>query len=93
MLIQWFCDLLYRIWNTIFGWVEIPQFSETVLNDINSYIDMILLTGRGIVSFFIPTTIFIFDVLLGIVIAIITIKYTYFVVMWIIKKIPVVAMQ
>lgn len=91
MLIQWLCDLLYRIWNTIFGWVEIPQFSETLLNDINSYIDMILLTGRGIVSFFIPTTVF--DILLGIVIAIITIKYTYFVVMWIIKKIPVVAMQ
>lgn len=91
MFIQWLCDLLYKIWGSLFDWVEIPQFSDTLINDINAYIDLILISGRGIVSFFIPTTVF--DILLGIVIAIITIKYTYFVVMWIIKKIPVVAMQ
>lgn len=91
MLIQWFCDLLYRIWGSLFDWINIPKFDETLLSDIDYYINLILVSGRGLVNFFIPTKVF--DTLLIILLAIITIKYTYFVVLWIIKKIPVAGMQ
>ncbi len=91
MLIQWFCDLLFRIWDGLFSWVNIPKFDDALINDINLYIDTILVNGRGLVSFFVPTKIF--DTLLIILLGIISIKYTYFVVLWIIKKIPVAGMQ
>lgn len=91
MLIQWFCDLLYRIWDSLFDWINIPKFDDTLLNDLNLYIDTILVNGRGLVSFFVPTKIF--DTLIFILLGIIVGKYLYFIVLWIIKKIPVAGMQ
>lgn len=91
MILQWLCDLLYNVWNAIFGWINIPSFEDGTVESVNDYVSYIIEMGASIMNFFIPIQTF--SVLIGIVVAIIAFKYLYFLIMWIVKKIPMAGMS
>lgn len=90
MILQWFADMFYKLLTGLLSWIHLPAMSDDFRNVFN-YIDMIVSNGAAIVNFFIPHNIF--TIGFPILIAIIGFKYGYYLVMWILKKIPAVGIN
>lgn len=90
MILQWFAEMIYKIMTGLLGWINLPQMSDD-FRKIFDYIDLIVSNGTSIANFFIPHNIF--TVGFPILIAIIGFKYGYYLVMWILKKIPMASIN
>lgn len=86
MIIQWFADMIYKIFTGLLSWINMPSLDEQIKSAFTSYADMIYSAGNAIFKFFIPDVLV--SVGLPIVLIIFTFKYGYYFVMWIVKKIP-----
>lgn len=86
MIVQWFADMFYKILTGLFSWINIPKFDPDILKSINSVISMILQNGGAIFDFFIPSAVT--DIGIPLLLVIISFKYGYYFILWILKKIP-----
>ena len=85
MILQWLAELFYTLFDLLLGWIHISPLPDDV-NAIADYIGMIITNGGGIVAFFIPMSIV--KVCIIIILSFMTIIDLYYIVMWILKKIP-----
>lgn len=86
MIVQWFADMFYKVLTGLFGWINIPRFDDEIVNSINSVLDMIGENGWALFDFLIPSVVS--DVGMPLLLIIISFKYGYYFILWILKKIP-----
>lgn len=78
-------NFLYFLMDFLFGWINLPQMPNDLINSINSFFSMVF-DNLCLLSFFIrPTTL---KILIDLMIFLIGFKYSYKIIMWLIKKIP-----
>ncbi len=84
-LIQNLLNGLFIIIDFLFGWINIPQVPDTIINSINSFLNLIF-GNLSLFGFFIRP--FTLKILIPLVIFVINFKYIYKFFMWFIKKLP-----
>ena len=89
MIVQWLANSFYSVITGLLNWINLPTISS--LNDVYAYINLIITNGVDIVKWIIPNNVF--TVGFPILIAIVLFKYGYFLVMWILKKIPMASIH
>lgn len=78
-------NFLYYLLDFLFGWINIPQIPDNILNSIDSFLNLIF-DNLSLLGFFIrPTTL---KIIIPLCIAAFTFKYVYKVIIFVIKKIP-----
>lgn len=78
-------NFLYFLLDFLFGWINIPQMPTELVNNINTFLNLIF-NNLSLLGFFIrPTT---FKILIPLIIFAFNFKYIYKVIMWFIRKIP-----
>lgn len=83
-------NFLYFLMDFLFGWINIPQMPQNLINSINNFIDLVF-ENLGLLSFFIrPATL---KILIPLTIFIISFKYIYKIVIWLIGKIPFIGLD
>lgn len=76
---------LYFIIDFLFGWINIPQVPDTLVDSINSFLNLIF-DNLSLLGFFVrPTTL---KILVPLIIIVINFKYIYKFIMWFLKKLP-----
>lgn len=76
---------LYYIIDFLFGWINIPQVPDTIVDSINTFFNLIF-NNLSLLGFFVrPTTL---KILVPLVIVVINFKYIYKFIMWFLKKLP-----
>ena len=85
MIIEKFANLFSSIFFKLLSFINIPKIEA--LDDLQEMVSTFIVQGKNWLLFFIPYTTL--QVALAIAIGMIAIKYIYFLVMWILKKIPV----
>ena len=84
-IINYLLNFLYFIIDFLFGWINIPQMPNDLENSINTFLDLIF-DNLSLLGFFVrPITL---KILIPLIILGITFKYTYKIVIWIVKKLP-----
>lgn len=89
MILQWFANTFKEIVFALLGWVNIP--SPDFFNEIISVVDMAISNGMSLLVFFIPSYVIQSSITIFLVLE--TFKYGYFLVMWILRKIPAVGIN
>lgn len=78
---------LYYILDFLFGWINIPQVPETIINSINTFLDLIF-ENLSLLGFFVrPITL---KILVPLIIFAINFKWIYKMIMWFLRKLPFV---
>lgn len=90
MIIQWFADMFYKIFTGLLNWINLPSLPSDFYS-IPDYVNLIIENGASILNFFLPSHVF--KVCFPIFLAITGFKYGYYLVMWILKKIPAVGIS
>ena len=85
MILQWLAELFYALFDLLLGWIHISPLPDDV-GAIADYIGMIITNGGGIAAFFIPMSTG--KVCMIIILSFMGIIDAYYIVMWIMKKIP-----
>lgn len=76
---------LYYILDFLFSWINIPQVPETIINSINTFLDLIF-DNLSLLGFFVrPITL---KILVPLIIFAVNFKYIYKIVMWFLHKLP-----
>lgn len=91
MIVQWFSDMFYKIMTGLLSWVNLPHLPDNVLNYIEYYFALIMDNGLAILTFFMPMGFV--KILIPLVILLSTFEYLYYIVMWVLKKIPAVGIH
>lgn len=89
MIVEKFANIFASIFFKLFSNLNIPKIEA--LDDFNTFISNLLFNGKNWLLFFVPSTTL--KVALSITIAMILIKYGYYLVMWILRKIPVASIN
>lgn len=79
-------DVLMNILQFVFGWINLPQFPDTLRESISTFLDLIF-ENVGFVGFFIHGTTL--KIILPLFIILINFKFIYNFIMWILKKIEI----
>lgn len=83
-------NFLYFLMDFLFGWINIPQMPQNLINSINQFLDLVF-ENLGLLSFFIrPSTL---KILIPLVIFLVGFKYGYKIVVWLIHKIPFIGLN
>lgn len=89
-ILNFLWDFLYMLMQLLFGWINIPPFPEELKNNINSFLDLIF-DNLTFLGFFVrPQTL---NIVIPLLIFLVNFKYIYKLTMWLIKKIPFLAMK
>lgn len=84
-ILNFLWDFLFMLLQILFGWINIPQFPDSLKNSINSFLDLIF-NNLTFLGFFVrPSTL---KIVIPLAIFMFNFKYIYKLTMWIIKKIP-----
>ena len=86
MIIKWLLDAFYEIIDLVLGWMYIDSIPEQQINSLNSVISTITTNGMSIYKFFLPPIVR--NVFIPIILTFIGFEWMYYLVMWILKKIP-----
>lgn len=89
MIVEKFANIFASIFFKLFANLDIPKIKA--LDDFNAFVSDILKNGKNWLLFFVPSATI--KVALTITIAMILIKYGYYLVMWILRKIPVASIN
>lgn len=89
MIVEKFANIFASIFFKLFSGLDIPKIEA--LDDLNTFLGDLLTNGKKWLLFFLPATTL--KVALTITIAMILIKYGYYLVMWILRKIPVASIN
>lgn len=85
MILEAILTILKVLLQFVFGWINLPQFPETLMSSIDTFLD-ILFDNISLLGFFIrPVTL---TVAIPILIILLNFEQVYKFTMWIIKKIP-----
>lgn len=90
MIFEYILNGLQTIFFKIFGWINIPSFSDDFVYNVGDFFD-ILANGANIVFFFINKNLAF--VCLGVVLVIVSFEALYKLIMFIIKKIPALSIR
>lgn len=85
MILVKLAELIYKLITSLLSFINLPSGDE-VFNRLYEYTNLIISNGKSIFLFFVPE--FVYKVLLPIAMAIFLLKYAYYLVLWIINKIP-----
>lgn len=90
MILQWFAELFYKLFTGLLSWINLPSI-ENYLDEVQEVMDMIVNNGSAIFRYFVPSPV----IKVGLVLffAISGFKYGYYLVLWILKKIPAVGIN
>lgn len=91
MILQWFCDLFYKVFSLLLGWINIPEIDLDTINSIDQVLEYILVDGGSLIGLLLPVNTC--KTLLAIFIFIQAALLIYYLVMWILKKIPAVGIS
>lgn len=86
MIIQWLLEAFYNIIDLLLGWMYIDSIPDQQINSLNSVINTITTNGMSIYKFFLPPIVR--NVFIPIILTFIGFEWMYYLVMWILKKIP-----
>lgn len=89
MILVWFMDLFYTVFDILLGWINLPIFED--ISAVNDVIELMVTNGAGLVKFFFNPLVF--KVILTIYVAWEIVDTIYWIVMWILKKIPMAGMS
>ncbi len=89
MIVEKFATLFQTIIFKLLNGIHIPRFGY--IDNFDQVVSIIIEYGCNIVLFFIPATML--KTSLGIAVGIIAFKYGYYLIMWILKKIPAVGIN
>lgn len=90
MILQAILDLLKNVLFTVFGWINLPNLPQGLLDALDAFLDLIF-DNVGVLGFFVrPATIII---TIPVVIIILNFDKVYKLTMWILKKIPMLNMK
>lgn len=82
-------NFLYFLMDFLFGWINIPQMPDELVNSINTFLNLIF-DNLSLLGFFIrPITL---KILIPLIIFVLNFKYIYKVVIWLIHKIPFIGL-
>ena len=85
MILEALLNLIQLLLNVVFGWINIPQFPESLTSSIDSFLDLIF-ENLSLLGFFIrPITL---TVAIPLLIILLNFDKIYKLAMYIIKKIP-----
>lgn len=90
MILQWFAEMFYNIIQILFRNIYIPQFPDGVWY-VTDYLQMIFENGAGLVAFFLSPDLL--KTCFVIVMGVVTFEEGYGMIMWILKKIPMVGIN
>lgn len=90
MILQWFAEMFFNILQILFSNLNVPKLPVSI-NTLGQYINMIITNGSGLVSFFISPTLL--KSLFGVVVGVMVFEELYSLVMWILKKVPMVGIK
>lgn len=88
MIVQWFAEMIFKILTALLDFINLPTFDFSVLVD---YIIALFELGSNIVSFLVPDNVI--NVGIPILLSIISLKYGYLFIMWILHKIPMAGIK
>lgn len=86
MIVQWFAEMFYKVITGMLGWINLPNLPGEIYESFGEFIAMIGNNGMALFYFFIPNVLS--KVGIPLVLAIMSFKYGYYFVMFILKKIP-----
>ena len=82
-------NFLYFLMDFLFGWINIPQMPDELVNSINTFLNLIF-NNLSLLGFFIrPITL---KILIPLIVFVLNFKYIYKVVIWFIHKIPFIGL-
>lgn len=85
MILEALLNLIQLLLNVVFGWINIPQFPESLTSSVESFLDLIF-ENLSLLGFFIrPMTL---TVAIPLLIILLNFDKIYKLAMFIIKKIP-----
>lgn len=91
MIFEIFCDAFYKIVTALLGWVNLPSFPEDHIYDVYELLSSAITSGAGLLFFFCDRTVI--KICLSLSLAMVSAEFLYFVVMWILKKIPMLSIK
>lgn len=89
MIIEKFANAFASIFFKLFSGLYIPQIDA--LDDFQQFIDDTMSYGKGWLLFFVPAKVL--QAALIITLAMVSIKYIYYLIMWLLRKIPVASIN
>lgn len=90
MLFQTILNALKGLLQTLLGWINIPSAGEEFSNGI-SYFTTMLETGQSLIDLFIPWSLVKFG--LPLLIVVVNFERVYNLIMWILRKIPMLGIE
>lgn len=91
MIIVGLANSIYLIFSTLLSFINIPDFPLEFTNNFDKFVSLFIDNGMALLTFLIPATLI--KLGLPLVIVLIFAEQLYALVMWIIKKIPVLSMS
>jgi hypothetical protein len=89
MLIQKLATMFRSIVFGLLGWINLPK--AEFLDEVKEFLLGVVDTGSSLVLFFVPSSTI--KIALGITATLCVFKYGYYLVIWIMKKIPVASVS
>lgn len=90
MVFNTLMDWIYRVVQLCFSWINIPNFPVELRNSLDTFLNLIF-DNLGLLGFFIrPLTI---KIAVPILIVVINFELIYKLIMWIVRKLPFVAIR
>lgn len=90
MLFETILNALKGLLQTLLGWINIPSAGEEFTNGI-SYFTTMLETGQSMIDLFIPWSLVKFG--LPLLIVVVNFERVYNLIMWILRKIPMLGIE
>lgn len=91
MIVQWFCELFYNLFDILLGWINIPGISQEQFQGVTDFIPNLVDISGNIFLFFIPQDLLF--VFIPPIVIINTAINVYYLVIWILKKIPMASIS
>lgn len=86
MIIETLCNALYGFVTVLLSWINIPLLDDSFLSSVTTVLNLAFDNAKGIITLFLPWQL----VRIGIPIVLImsVVRYGYPLVMWVLRKIP-----
>lgn len=90
MILEAILNLFKTLLYACFSWINIPNFPSELINNINSFLDLIF-NNLTLLGFFVrPITL---QIAIPILIILLNFEYLYKLTMWILRKIPMLGIK
>lgn len=91
MIIESLCNAIYNVISALFSGFNIPTLEPEFLDSVTSIVNLALTNAQSIISLFIPWRIV--EIGVPVVVFIMGIRISYPMVMWIVRKIPMLGIS